>query len=174
MGHPVLKNPAARVEDPSAPEIQQLIRDMIETLADSGGIGLAATQVYVPLQVLMFYVPAARMAVTGEAAVPLTILINPVIEPLSEIMEDDWEACLSVPGLMGKVPRFRDIRYSGQAPDGQFLSRQATGYHARVVQHEADHLFGRVYPQRMTDLSTLIFREELKHQLDANRAQPEE
>ena len=95
--------------------------------------------------------------------VPLTVLINPEIEPLTDEMELGWEGCLSVPGLMGKVPRYTKIRYRGAAPDGTQIVRTAEGFHARVVQHECDHLDGFLYPQRMTDLSLLIFREEMRH-----------
>ncbi len=94
---------------------------------------------------------------------PLTVLINPEIEPLTEDMELGWEGCLSVPGLMGKVPRFTKIRYRGVAPDGSEIDRTAEGFHARVVQHECDHLDGVLYPQRMHDLSLLMFREEMRY-----------
>jgi peptide deformylase len=170
MGHPVLKRRADEVEDPTSPEIANLIRDMEETLADVGGVGLAAPQVHVPLRVVIFHVPKARMeAEDGEGpaiGVPLTYLINPVIEPISEPgaddMEDGIEACLSVPGLAGSVPRYRQIRYRGVTPTGETIDRIAKGFHARVVQHECDHLDGVLYPMRMTDLSKLSFVEELK------------
>ena len=171
MGHPVLKRRADPVEDPTAPEIANLINNMIDTLADVGGVGLAAPQVHVPLRVVIFHVPKARMAAEdgeGEAVgmppmgVPLTFLINPVIEPQSDAMEEGIEACLSVPGLAGSVPRFREIRYSGLTPTGERIDRIAKGFHARVVQHECDHLDGVLYPMRMTDLSKLSFAEELK------------
>jgi peptide deformylase len=166
MGHPVLKRRADPVEDPSSSEITKLIRDMEDTLADVGGVGLAAPQVHVPLRVVIFHVPKARMeAEDGEGpalGVPLTYLINPVIEPQSEDMEEGIEACLSVPGLAGAVPRFRQIRYTGLTPAGEPIDRIAQGFHARVVQHECDHLDGVLYPMRMTDLSKLSFVEELK------------
>jgi len=170
MGHPVLKRRADPVEDPTAPEISNLIKDMVDTLNDVGGVGLAAPQVHVPLRVVIFHVPKARMEAedgTGPAmGVPLTFLINPVIEPIGEpgpdAMEEGIEACLSVPGLAGAVPRFREIRYSGVTPGGERIDRVAKGFHARVVQHECDHLDGVLYPMRMTDLSKLSFVEELK------------
>ena len=166
MGHPVLKRRADPVEDPTTPEIAKLIKDMEDTLADVGGVGLAAPQVHVPLRVVIFHVPKARMeAEDGEGpalGVPLTYLINPVIEPQSEEMEEGIEACLSVPGLAGAVPRFRQIRYTGLTPAGEKIDRIAKGFHARVVQHECDHLDGVLYPMRMTDLSKLSFVEELK------------
>src|SRR5688572_2575943 len=166
MGHPVLKRRADPVEDPTSPEIVNLINDMIDTLNDVGGVGLAAPQVHVPLRVVIFHVPKARMeAEDGEGpaiGVPLTFLINPVIEPQSDHMEEGIEACLSVPGLAGAVPRYRAIRYTGVTPSGEPIDRIAKGFHARVVQHECDHLDGVLYPMRMTDLSKLSFVEELK------------
>lgn len=162
MGHPVLRRPAEDVADPTAPEIQALIEDMMETMEDADGAGLAAPQVHVPLRVVIFHVPGERAEDEGDAeAVPLTVLINPVIEPLTEEKALGWEGCLSVPGLIGAVPRFTHIRYSGLAPDGSRIERVAEGFHARVAQHECDHLDGILYPQRMTDLSLLMFREEL-------------
>jgi peptide deformylase len=166
MGHPVLKRRADPVEDPTAPEIIKLIKDMEDTLADVGGVGLAAPQVHVPLRVVIFHVPKARMeAEDGDGpaiGVPLTYLINPVVEPQTDDMEEGIEACLSVPGLAGAVPRFRQIRYRGVTPAGEPIDRIAKGFHARVVQHECDHLDGVLYPMRMTDLSKLSFVEELK------------
>ena len=162
MGHPVLRRPADDVADPTAPEIRTLIQDMMETMEDADGAGLAAPQVHVPLRVVIFHVPGERAEAEGEAAaVPLTVLINPVIEPLTEEKALGWEGCLSVPGLVGAVPRYTRIRYSGVAPDGSTIDRVAEGFHARVAQHECDHLDGILYPQRMTDLSLLMFRDEL-------------
>jgi peptide deformylase len=164
MGHPVLKAKAEPVNDPKAQEIQQLVRDMIETLEDVGGIGLAAPQVHVAKRVVIFFVPGERRAAAGEPAedVPLTVLINPEIEPLSEEQAAGVEACLSVPGLAGPVPRFTHIRYRALDLHGRMFEREARGYHARVVQHECDHLDGILYPMRMTDLSQLAFVEELR------------
>lgn len=153
MGHPVLARPARPVADPTAPEISALVDDMIETLDDIGGRGLAAPQVHVPLRVVIFHAPEADS---------LTALINPVIEPLGEAMEDGWEGCLSVPGLRGLVPRHARIRYTGTTPDGAAIHRVAEGFHARVVQHECDHLDGILYPRRMTDLGKLIFDSEAR------------
>ena len=165
MGHPVLKAQAEPVADPKAQEIQQLVRDMVETLEDVGGIGLAAPQVHVSKRVVIFYVPGERQeAANGEPAedVPLTVLINPEIEPLSEERVVGVEACLSVPGLAGPVPRWSHIRYRALDLHGRMFEREAKGYHARVVQHECDHLDGILYPMRMTDLSQLAFVEELR------------
>lgn len=164
MGHPVLKRRADPIADPKSDEIQRLIRDMLDTLADIGGAGLAAPQVHVPLRCVMFHVPAARLAREGEAAdaIPMTVLINPEITPLTEETALGVEACLSVPRLAGLVPRYTHIRYRGLDAQGQPIEREARGFHARVVQHECDHLDGILYPMRMTDLSTLGFVEELQ------------
>ena len=165
MGHPVLRRKAAPVADPTAPEIRSLVNDMLETLEDVGGIGLAAPQVHVPLRVVIFEVPARRAAREGDGAgsVPMTVLVNPVIETLTEDMAVGWEACLSVPGLTGAVPRATHIRYSGYGLDGTRIEREARDFHARVVQHECDHLDGVLYPQRMTDMTLLSFTEEMRH-----------
>ena len=124
---------------------------MLETLADVGGIGLAAPQVHVPKRVVIFEVPAARASrdspgEAAEAGVAMTVLVNPVIEPLAEAKADGWEACLSVPGLTGLVPRYTQIRYSGYDLLGKRIEREARDFHARVVQHECDHLDGVLYP----------------------------
>jgi len=161
MGHPVLRRRAEEVADPTATEVRRLLEDMAETLADIGGAGLAAPQVHVPLRVVIFRVPEER--VTGrpeDQPQELTALINPVIEPLGEAMELGWEGCLSVPGLRGAVPRAARIRYRGFDDTGALIDRIAAGFHARVVQHECDHLDGILYPQRMTDLRLLVFTEE--------------
>jgi peptide deformylase len=168
MGHPVLRKPAEPVVDPTALAIARLIADMAETMADAPGVGLAAPQVHVPLRLVVFYVPKRRAddpgapegAATGP--VPLTVLINPMIEPLGDEKQDGWEACLSVPGLTGLVPRFRRIRYCGLTTRGEPIARVAEGFHARVVQHECDHLDGILYPQRMADLRALGFVEEMQ------------
>jgi peptide deformylase len=173
MGHPILKQRAAEVADPTAPAIRRLIVDMLDTMRDAEGAGLAAPQVHVPLRVVIFHVPAARAAAEaggGEdeasAARGLTVLINPLIEPLTEETALGMEGCLSVPGLRGMVPRFTRIRYRGVTPEGESIDRIAAGFHARVVQHECDHLDGILYPQRMTDLGTLMFTSELKHWIE--------
>jgi peptide deformylase len=163
MGHPALARPANPVPDPSVPEIHQLVADMVDTLEDAGGIGLAATQVAVPLRLVMFFVPALRTSgEAGDEPVPLTILANPVIEALDDEQETEYEACLSVPGLTGPVPRWRRIRYRGVSPTGESIEREASGFHARVVQHECDHLDGILYPMRMADLSKLAYVDQLK------------
>ena len=163
MGHPVLRRVADPVPDPTAPRIHALIRNMIDTMQDADGAGLAAPQVHVPRRVVIFHVPAERAGETEEAApTPLTVLINPEIEPLTEETKLGWEGCLSVPGLMGAVPRFTKIRYSGLAPDGSRIERVAEDFHARVVQHECDHLDGILYPMRLADWRLLRFEETME------------
>jgi peptide deformylase len=163
MGQPVLRLRAEEVPDPTAPEIKTLVADMLETMVAVNGAGIAAPQVFVPKRVVIFTVPPARS--TGDEydqPQGLTAIVNPVIEPLSEETELGVEGCLSVPGLRGWVPRYKKLRYRGVTPDGEAIDRIATGWHARVVQHEFDHLDGILYPQRMTDLSLLGFVEELE------------
>ena len=169
MGHPVLATPARLVSDPKSPEIRRLINDMVETMMDANGAGLAAPQVHVPLRVVVFQAPGER-ADPGLAederfdhTAPLTVLINPEIEILGPGLEGGWEGCLSVPGLRGWVERPAHIRYRGLGADGERIERVARGFHARVVQHECDHLDGRLYTSRMSDLSRLIFESEIRH-----------
>ena len=169
MGHPVLRGVAKPVEDPRDPEIHRLIEDMIETMIDADGAGLAAPQVYVPLRLVIFQAPPSRaMGAANEneafdETAPLTVLMNPEIEILDEAVSKGFEGCLSVPGLRGLVTRPDHVRYRGLGPDGNMIEREARGFHARVVQHECDHLDGIVYPQRMSDLSELLFESEVKH-----------
>lgn len=163
MGHPVLRQVTEPVPDPTAPDVRRLVADMIETMADADGAGLAAPQVHAPLRLVIFHVPPARAGAEGEGeALPLTVLINPAIEPLTEEQALGLEACLSVPGLGGLVPRYARIRYRGVDQHGRRIEREASGFHARVVQHECDHLDGILYPQRMEDLSTLAFMSEIE------------
>ncbi len=172
MGHPVLRQIAQPVADPTAPEIRALVEDMVETMIDADGAGLAAPQIYESKRVVVFQAPPdAAVNTDGEegydATAPLTVLINPEIAIHTETMEDGWEGCLSVPGLRGVVPRPLQLSYSGFDLKGQRLERRASGFHARVVLHECDHLDGVLYPQRMTDLSKLVFESEFKHLLAA-------
>ena len=175
MGHPVLAQIARPVADPTAPEIRHLVNDMVETMMDANGAGLAAPQVHVPLRVVIFQAPDERSdpeLAEGERfdhIAPLTCLVNPEIMVMEPALEGGWEGCLSVPGLRGYVERPAHIRYKGFSPDGKLIERIARGFHARVVQHEVDHLDGRLYPSRMGDLSRLIFESEIRH-----FAQPEQ
>ena len=163
MGHPVLRAPAAPVGDPTAAEIRALVADMRETLCDAEGVGLAAPQIHVPLRIVIFDVPAER---SDEEAVPPTVLINPEIESLTDETALDWEACLSVPGMMGVVPRSTHIRYRGVGLDGGTIEREARGFHARVVQHECDHLDGILYPGRIEDMGLFGFADEIRRAAD--------
>ncbi len=170
MGHPVLHQIAQPVEDPTDVEIAVLVEDMVETLEDAGGIGLAAPQVHVPLRVVIFYVPDGRESEDEEdMPIDMTVMINPVIEPLSDEMNLDWEACLSVPDLMGAVERYSHIRYSWTSIEGKREEREAKGFHARAVQHECDHLDGKLYPMRMNDFTTFGFAEETSRNIELMR-----
>jgi peptide deformylase len=160
MGHPILTRTALPVEDPTSEHVRRLVGHMAETMADAEGIGLAAPQVYQSLRLILFLDAAERDEARGLQ--PIT-LINPVIEPLDEATEPGWEGCLSIPGIRGMVPRHARIGYRGLTPDGRAIEREATGLHARVVQHEVDHLDGILYPMRMTDLRQLSFESELRH-----------
>ena len=162
MGHPVLLTPAAPVTDPGAPEIRRLVADMIETMEDAQGAGLAAPQVHVPLRLFVFRVPPGRTETAeGDGEMGNTVVINPVVEALGEEMVLRWEGCLSIPGLRAAVPRHLRVRYRGVDLDGQPVGADASGFHAGVVQHENDHLDGILYPMRMTDFRLFGFNEEL-------------
>ncbi|HEX3430330.1 MAG TPA: peptide deformylase [Rhizomicrobium sp.] len=169
MGHPVLSRRAEPVADATAPQVRRLVASMIETMVDANGAGLAAPQVHVSLRVVVFQAPDDRTRggiEEGERfdhTAPLTVLINPEIEILDRETQAGWEGCLSVPGIRGLVERPQHIRYRGLDLDGQEVVRTARGFHARVVQHEADHLDGILYPQRMKDLRNLIFESEARH-----------
>jgi peptide deformylase len=160
MGHPVLRERAKPVAEFGTPELRQLVQDMVETMESKNGAGLAAPQIGVSQRVVIFGVEHNPRYPEAEP-VPFTVLVNPKIVMLTREVEDDWEGCLSVPGMRGVVPRYTKLRYSGFDADGNPIEREATGFHARVVQHECDHLDGILYPQRMTDLSRLGFIEEL-------------
>ena len=158
MGHPVLLQVAEPVRDPGAPEIRRLVADMIETMLDAPGIGLAAPQVHVPLRLFVFHLPSDR---SGAEAVSPQVVINPSWEPIGEERVLRWEGCLSIPGLRAAVPRASAIRYTGVDCDGNAVGGEVDGLHANVFQHEYDHLDGILYPMRLTDFSTFGFSEEL-------------
>ena len=160
MGHPVLLCEAPAIDDPTTEAVQRLVQDMAETMADAEGIGLAAPQVHRSLRLILFLDADER---DGASDRPPIALINPTIEPLDDEIEPGWEGCLSIPGLRGVVPRYRRIGYRGLSPTGRTIEREAEGLHARVVQHEVDHLDGILYPMRMPDLSQLTFESEIKH-----------
>jgi peptide deformylase len=160
MGDPRLLQRAAPVERFAMPELDALLADLRETMAAQNGAGLAAPQIGVPLQVVIFGVERNPRYPDAEP-VPYTELVNPVLTPLSQEVEEDWEGCLSVPGLRGVVPRYTQLRYKGFDPQGNVIERDVTGFHARVVQHECDHLLGILYPMRMRDLSRFGYTEVL-------------
>lgn len=160
MGDPRLLSPARPVEDFASPELARLIVDMHDTMRALNGAGLAAPQIGVGLQVVIFEVDANPRYPDVET-VPFTVLINPLLTPLSELMEEGWEGCLSVPGMRGLVPRHFDLRYQGFDAAGQPIDRSVNDFHARVVQHEVDHLNGILYPMRIRDLRNFGFTDTL-------------
>ncbi|WP_407315536.1 peptide deformylase [Pseudomonas sp. nanlin1] len=155
-----------RIAEPVPPsmlgssELAGLIADMFETMEHVGGVGLAAPQIGVDLQLVIFGFEHSERYPQAEA-VPQTVLLNPLITPLAPLTEAGWEGCLSVPGLRGMVERYQRIRYEGLDPEGHAIVREASGFHARVVQHECDHLIGRLYPSRISDFSQFGYTEVL-------------
>lgn len=162
MGHPILIRRAEPVADPTAPEIRRLVADMAETMEDAQGIGLAAPQVHVGLRIFVWRGGAGN----------ILALLNPELEPVGDETEDAWEGCLSIPGLRGSVQRPARVRFHGLDMEGQPMSGEAAGLTARILQHEADHLDGVLYPMRMTDFSLFGFTDELSRA--ATRARTEE
>jgi peptide deformylase len=160
MGDPLLLQRAKPVERFDTPELHELIRDLDDTMRAKNGAGIAAPQIGVSLQVVIFGVGANPRYPDAEQ-VPYTVLINPVLEPLGTETEEGWEGCLSVPGMRGLVPRHKTLRYRGFDPYGRPFDRSVSGFHARVVQHETDHLLGILYPMRIRDLRNFGFNEEL-------------
>ncbi len=160
MGDPRLLEPARPVSDFSDPALQTLLVDMHETMAAAGGVGLAAPQIGVGLQVVVFGFERSDRYPQAEP-VPRTVLINPVVTPIGDDEDLGWEGCLSVPDLRGEVPRWRRIRYRGFDAAGRTIDRSADGFHARVVQHECDHLAGVLYPMRIRDFRRFGFIDAL-------------
>ena len=161
MGDPRLLRSAPSVVAFDTDELHLLISDMLDTMHAASGAGLAAPQIGVDLQVVIFGTDAVNPRYPDAPVVPRTVLINPVITVLDDEMEDGWEGCLSVPGMRGVVPRHARIRYTGFDQYGDAIDRIAEGFHARVVQHECDHLWGKLYPMRMTDFTQFGFTEVL-------------
>jgi peptide deformylase len=161
LGHPVLRRVTENIstQELQAPEMQKFIDDMIETMKEYDGVGLAADQVHESKQVAVLEV-TDNPRYPDKAKVPLTVLVNPQITPLSDEMEEDWEGCLSIPDLRGRVPRYKTIQVQAIDRNGTLLDFVANGFHARVIQHEFDHLNGKVYLDRMRDLTTLTFLQE--------------
>jgi peptide deformylase len=160
MGDPVLLQKAAPVERFDTPELHALIKDMEDTMAHMHGAGIAAPQIGVSLRVVIFGVGKNPRYPDAEE-VPYTVLVNPVLSPVGNEMEDGWEGCLSVPGMRGIVPRYERLHYTGFDQYGKPIDRLVSGFHARVVQHECDHLDGILYPMRIRDLATFGFTDVL-------------
>jgi peptide deformylase len=167
MGDPRLLRVAQPVEQFDTPELHRLIADMFDTMKAANGAGLAAPQIGVDLQLVIFGSDAPNPRYPDAPPVPRTVLLNPTIVPLGYDEEDGWEGCLSVPGLRGVVPRWKKIRYTGFDPLGNPIDRTAEGFHARVVQHECDHLVGKLYPMRVRDFTKFGFTEVLFPGIDA-------
>lgn len=161
MGDPRLLRVAQPVRDLDTPELHALVEDLVETMRAASGAGLAAPQIAVDLQVVVFGTGQPNPRYPDAPPVPFTVLVNPVLEPLGEDEDEGWEGCLSLPGLRGLVPRFRRLRYRGFDARGARIDRTVEGFHARVVQHECDHLVGKLFPMRMRDLSRLGFQDVL-------------
>lgn len=169
MGDPRLLRVAQPVTAFDTDDLHLLVRDMVETMAAVNGAGLAAPQIGVDLQLVIFGTDAPSPRYPDAPPVPRTVLCNPVITPLGDEEEEDWEGCLSVPGLRGVVPRWKRIRYTGVDAYGDPIDRTVEGFHARVVQHEVDHLWGKLYPMRVRDFSRFGFTEVLFPGLDAGQ-----
>lgn len=165
MGDPRLLRHAQPVTAFDTPELHALVQDLTDTMHAANGAGLAAPQIGVDLQVVLFGFDR-NLRYPEAPPVPRTVLVNPVITPLDETMEEGWEGCLSVPGLRGVVPRWARIRYRGFDAHGRAIEREAEGFHARVVQHECDHLIGTLYPMRVRDFTRFGFTEVLFPDLD--------
>jgi peptide deformylase len=161
MGDPELLRVSEPVRSFDSAELRELLSDMRDTMAAHDGAGLAAPQIGVPWRVVIFGTGAPNPRYPDAEAVPETVLINPELQPIGELKQEDWEGCLSVPGLRGIVPRFAELHYRGVDELGRPIDRRVSGFHARVVQHEVDHLDGILYPMRVTDFSRFGFIEEL-------------
>lgn len=177
MGRPILRKVAETVTDPQTADLQRLIDDMIQTLKDSGGVGLAAPQVHMPVRIIVLDISETRaqgLPSSEDGAVGPLAVINPRIEILDDSEVMGFEGCLSLPGLRGVVPRAQRIRYEGLDRTGAPLSIIASGFHARVVQHEVDHLNGILYPDRMRDMKLFAFTEEVPHLMEAHDDQEDD
>jgi peptide deformylase len=167
MGDPRLLRVAQPVAEFDTDTLHLLVRDMAETMAAVHGAGLAAPQIGVDLQLVIFGTDAPNPRYPDAPVVPRTVLLNPVITPIGDEEEDGWEGCLSVPGLRGVVPRWKRIRYTGVDAYGDPIDRTVEGFHARVVQHEVDHLWGKLYPMRVRDFTRFGYTDVLFPGLDA-------
>ena len=162
MGHEILKKVSEPIADPTAPEITRLAQDLIDTCEDIGGNGIAAAQVYEPIRMFAYRVRREVMPAEAKMSeIPWSIVINPTITPITDEKKLYWERCLSVPGLFGQVPRYTEIRFEAVGIDGQPIAFNAHRFHARLLQHEYDHLDGMLYPMRMEDIGKLGYVSEL-------------
>jgi len=164
LGHPVLRQRALPVaaDEVASPSTQAFIDDMVDTMRDSDGVGLAAPQVHVSKRIILVEVKSPNPRYPGQSGVPLTAIINPQITEHSAEQEEDWEGCLSIPDLRGRVPRWKSLRVTGVDRAGKEIALDASDFFARVIQHEVDHLDGIVFPDRMRDLSTLTHLREFQ------------
>lgn len=168
MGNPILYQRTQEIADLKTPQVTDMAQKLKDTLAALKATGFAAPQLHSPLRMMVLSVSADRAKKFGyEHEIPTTVLINPSMKPLSDDMVMTWEGCYSIPKMMGLVPRYNHIEYSGYLPDGSFITREATGFHAFIFQHELDHLNGVLYPMRLKDLSKFGYVEEFAGQLPA-------
>ncbi len=173
MGHPVLLQRCQPIDDPGAPAIRRLVADMMETMEDAPGVGLAAPQVFQPLRLFVFRVPGERAANDPhDTPIGNSVLINPELELIGDERVLGWEGCLSIPGMRAAIPRASRVRYRGVDCDGNSITREVSGFHARVVQHEYDHLDGILYTARLTDYTLFGFNEELTRAEMIRQGQP--
>ena len=162
LGHPILNAKAKKVENIIDPSVKLLINDMSQTMIEAKGIGLAAPQVHISKQIIIFRVPETEDLESNEKEIKITALINPSIIKLTDEVEDQWEGCLSIPGMLGLVRRCSKIRYKGYDINGNIIDQEAEGIHARVVQHEYDHLLGIMYTERLSHKKAFGFSEEIE------------
>jgi peptide deformylase len=165
IGHPILQEPCADVIQFNTPELDNLIQDLFDTVEAEDGAGIAAPQIGVLKRVVIIGVEEENPRYPGRGIIPTTVLINPVITPANDERENGWEGCLSVPDMRGLVPRYQQIHYRGYDQHGKVIDRDAEGFHARVVQHECDHLDGILYPQRIEDMMQFGFKDELQSKM---------
>jgi len=163
LGHPVLHKKSIIVKNIPDPIIQRLIADMTETMLDANGIGLAAPQVHVSKKVMIFRIPKIEENKVKDEKIEITALINPKLSKISNETENDWEGCLSIPGMSGLVKRFSKIKYEGFDMNGNIIKKTAEGLHARIVQHEYDHLMGILYIHRLADSRAFGFSDEIEN-----------
>ena len=168
MGEPSLMQPSAKVERFNTAELHALLDDLRDTMQAANGAGIAAPQIGVNLQVVIFGADEINPRYPDAPLIPRTVLINPVLHPLGDEIEEDWEGCLSVPGMRGVVPRALRLRYTGFDESGATIEREVEGFHARVVQHECDHLWGILYPMRIRDMRKFGYTAVLFPELDDN------